>query len=81
MAILGKTIYEFWKIGTDGKSGMTAALSDPSVPRQTAYLVAFDDKDTFQMGYARNGEEAQTVCDIPVSRLMEAVADLRAAGF
>jgi hypothetical protein len=81
VAILGRTIYSFWKIGDDGKRGMSGALSDPTVPRQTAYLVAFDGKDTFQMGYARNGEEAQCVCDIPLSRLMEAVNDLKNAGF
>ncbi len=81
VGILKRTIYSFWRIGSDGKRGMSGALSDPSVPRQTAYLVSFDDRDMFQMGYARNGEEAQTVCDIPLSRLMEAVNDLKNAGF
>ena len=81
MAVLGKTVYEFWTIKGDGKTSMTAALSDPTVPRQTAYLVAFDGKDTFQMGYARNGEEAQCVMDVPLARLLDAVNDLREAGF
>lgn len=76
-----RTIYTFMKIGCKDDRSMSGALSDPTVPRQTAYLVAFDDRDTFQMGYARNGEESQTVYDIPLSRLAEAVADLKAAGF
>lgn len=81
-AVLGKTIWTFWRVGTkDVGQDLASALCDPTVPRQMAYLVAFDDKDTFQMGYARNGEEAQCVHDIPVERLGEAMADLRQAGF
>lgn len=76
-----RTIFEFWKIGAKASMGMGGALSDPAVPRQTAYLVAFDDRDTFQMGYARDGEEPQTICDIPLARLLEAVQDLKLAGF
>lgn len=81
-AILSKTIYTFWKVGVkDSGRDLASVLTDPTVPRQMAYLVAFDNKDTFQMGYARNGEAAQCVMDIPVERLGAAMQDLRDAGF
>ncbi len=75
-----RTIWEFWKVGCSATRGM-GALDDPTVPRQMALIWARDDADTFTLQWYPNAEEPQIVADLPIARLHEAVADLRAAGF
>jgi hypothetical protein len=76
----GKTVYYFLKVGAKAGTVSLRRLP-PEVARQCAIISVDRSRQTFDLLWYPNGEDPQCHTGLPLSDLMQAVTDLRAAGF
>ncbi len=73
----GEIIYEFWKANDDTKGNSWGRTTK----RDIALITVSRDKQRFKVSFYSKSDGTQVIQDLEISKLREAVNELKAAGF